>query len=181
MTARTIRTNDGGEYWGKESHFTEHGDYIEYKSPHITARIYKRAIVKDITTHEPANFGNVIAIITFILMLFGTVIAMGSVAPQTETQPFTHQAYLQQLESEIETLFDQKYIDPLTDYIETYREDETRGPYIQQVLIEREARCAAIEQRYQHKKKDKATLAKLENGYSYSCPQVVAQFAMQLL
>jgi hypothetical protein len=181
MTARTIRTNDGGEYWGKESHFTEHGDYIEYKSPHITAKIYKRAIVKDITTHEPTNLGHVIAIITFILMLFGTVIAMGSVAPQTdETAPFTHQAYLQQLELEIDMLFNQEYIDPLTDYIETYRKDETRSAYVQQVLMEREARCATVEQRYQHKKQDKATLAKLESGYNYSCPQVVAQFATQV-
>ena len=85
-----------------------------------------------------------------------------------------------ELKQEVQNLLNQKYIDPLTKYIEKYRFDDFKSRYVSTLKTEREQRCVAIEKRYQKMKKDSTTLAQLKSGYNYSCPQVVANFAESL-
>ena len=79
-------------------------------------------------------------------------------------------------ERELQSLLDQAFIDPFTQYILQYQEDKNRAWFVQQAKTEREKRCANIEQNFQRRPKNCATLAWLKRGYNYSCPQVVVKF-----
>lgn len=81
---------------------------------------------------------------------------------------------------EVEELFAQPYIDPLTRYLEQYHNDDSRAAHLQQVLSERDNRCALIAQRYAERPLTGQTLAQYRAGYSYSCPAQVEAFATRL-
>ena len=83
-------------------------------------------------------------------------------------------------ERELQSLLDQAFIDPFTQYILQYQEDKDRSWYVQQAKTEREKRCANIERRFQRRPKNCATLAWLKRGYNYSCPQVVVKFGEKI-
>ncbi|MBV1786864.1 sel1 repeat family protein [Marinobacterium sp. D7] len=81
---------------------------------------------------------------------------------------------------EVKQLFDQPYIDPLTRYLERYRNDESRAAHLQRVLDERNQRCRQIADKYANRPLNVKTLEQYRSGYSYSCPQQVEAFAGRL-
>jgi hypothetical protein len=137
-------------------------------------------IVRDSTTNDLIDLAAII--VALIIILLGIVVAMTPVPPQDINTDNTNVSEQEntQFEQEVHYLFDQKYIDPLTDYVEKYQTDNHRTEQVQRVLEERDKRCAEIEQRYQHQKKDTLTLAKLKKGYAHSCPQAIATFVETL-
>lgn len=84
------------------------------------------------------------------------------------------------LDQEIEPLFDQPYIDPLTEYLQQYADDPARTTLLGQVRQEREFRCAVIARRYNADEVTKAGLALYRRGYSFSCSQDVAAYQARL-
>ncbi|OQW95307.1 MAG: hypothetical protein BWK79_02905 [Beggiatoa sp. IS2] len=81
---------------------------------------------------------------------------------------------------EVQALLHQKYIDPLTKYVEIYQNDKSRFDHVQTVRIERDKRCLQIAKRYAVMEKTAINLAQLREGYNYSCPRVVSDFATRV-
>jgi hypothetical protein len=86
----------------------------------------------------------------------------------------------QKQEQELQHLFAQPRIDPLTDAINGHEGDNTRMLYVQRLKTERAKRCSEIERRFQIQPKNNRTLAKLTKGYNYSCPDVITRFAQRI-
>ncbi|PKM31568.1 MAG: sel1 repeat family protein [Gammaproteobacteria bacterium HGW-Gammaproteobacteria-11] len=86
----------------------------------------------------------------------------------------------QQYQQEVEALFAQPYIDPLTRYLETHSNDRSRATLLETVATERERRCQVIARRYASVTPDQGSLQRLERGYLFSCPEQVKAFADQL-
>lgn len=84
------------------------------------------------------------------------------------------------LAEEIQALFDQKYIDPLTRYMEEHAKDPSHMENLARARKERDRRCGEIAERYRAKSATTANLDRLERNYRYSCPQVVDEFAVQV-
>jgi len=84
------------------------------------------------------------------------------------------------LDQEIELLFDQPYIDPLTEYLQQYADDPARTTLLGQVRQERESRCAIIARRYNADEITKTGLALYRRGYSFSCSQDVTAYQARL-
>ena len=78
---------------------------------------------------------------------------------------------------EQQALFDQPYIDPLTEYLAEHRDDPSRASMLQQVERERDVRCEAVAVKYANKPATEVTLQRYEAGYNYSCPDHVAAFS----
>lgn len=81
---------------------------------------------------------------------------------------------------EIRSLLEQQFIDPITHYIEENRSHPTKSSYISQLEAERQRRCREVADWYAQKPRTMATLNRLTTGYSYSCPQVVGSYSMNL-
>ncbi|WP_341706118.1 tetratricopeptide repeat protein [Halopseudomonas sp.] len=79
--------------------------------------------------------------------------------------------------AEVEALFAQQYIDPLTRYLDAHADDTDYADYLPLVREERDSRCQAIGQRYQAQQATRANLQRLRAGYQFSCPQQVSDFA----
>ncbi|MEL0169143.1 MAG: tetratricopeptide repeat protein [Pseudomonadaceae bacterium] len=86
----------------------------------------------------------------------------------------------QQRHAEVEALFAQQYIDPLTRYLNDHSNDEDYADYLPLVRDERDNRCQAIGQRYAAQQPTGANLQRLRAGYQFSCPQQVADFASRV-
>lgn len=84
------------------------------------------------------------------------------------------------LDQEIKPLFDQPYIDPLTEYLQRYADDPARTAHLGQVRGERERRCAAVAGRYNTDEITAPSLALYRRGYGFSCPQDVAAYEARL-
>lgn len=84
------------------------------------------------------------------------------------------------LDQKIKPLFDQPYIDPLTEYLQRYAGDPARSAQLEQVRRERERRCAAVARRYNTDGISETGLALYRRGYSFSCPQDVAAYEARL-
>lgn len=82
--------------------------------------------------------------------------------------------------AEVEQLFAQPYIDPLTDYLDAHRQDDSRAEVLREVLEERERRCQEIAQRFAKQPLTQETLARYRAGYSHSCLGDVEDFAKKL-
>lgn len=82
--------------------------------------------------------------------------------------------------AEVDALFEQPYIDPLTEYLQQYDEDPSRTAQLQRVEIERERRCEVVARRYNSDEISKTNLALYRRGYNFSCPQDVAAYAARL-
>lgn len=80
-------------------------------------------------------------------------------------------------QEEWQALFEQPYIDPLTDYLEEHGSDTERESIVQKVEEERERRCQAIAAEYASEPATEAVLERYRAGYAYSCPQQVTEFA----
>jgi len=103
-------------------------------------------------------------------------------APVTKPQPAidtTRPPYTPDLD-EFQRLLNQKYIDPLTDYIANNRNDQTKLKYVKRLEKEKQKRCEEIRQLFRAKDKENRMLVRLERGYGHSCPKVVKEFAEQV-
>lgn len=94
-------------------------------------------------------------------------------SPAPGEQPDSYQA-------EKQALFDQSYIDPLTDYLIEYQGDPDRAAILEQVRQERDSRCNSIAARYADEPASRTVLERYNTGYGYSCPQQVAEFATRV-
>lgn len=83
-------------------------------------------------------------------------------------------------DSEVETLFAQPYIDPLTDYLNQHIDDENRAEPLRKVSEERKARCQQIADKYATRPLTQESLNLYQAGYNYSCPKDVEAFALKL-
>ena len=79
-------------------------------------------------------------------------------------------------QEEKQALFDQPYIDPLTDYLIEHQGEPARKVVLRQIRQERDQRCAAIAEKFAKEPATKAVLEDYNRGYGYSCPQQVATF-----
>jgi len=123
-------------------------------------------------------------ILTYLL-LFSTLFLQGcqSLFPENPfnrpvLNPFS--ALDAEEEAAVQALYEQKYIDPLTDYINKNKRDEAKQVYVEQVQVERERRCMDIQARYDERPKTMHNLQRLRSGYNYSCPAIVTAFAKQV-
>ncbi len=83
-------------------------------------------------------------------------------------------------QQELQALFAQPYIDPLTDYLRQHPQEARYGEVWLSVVAERDRRCRQVAQRYAQRDKTEAVLARYRAGYVYSCPQQVEAFAEQV-
>ena len=82
--------------------------------------------------------------------------------------------------NEVNTLFAQPRIDPLTDYLRTYANDPRYTRERAMVRAERDKRCDAVGQRYAERSATEANLERLRRGYQMSCPNQIAAFARRV-
>lgn len=76
-----------------------------------------------------------------------------------------------------QALFEQPYIDPLTDYLKDHGNDTDRAYVLQRIERERDRRCQVIAQDYAGEPATEQRLARYRAGYNYSCPEDVEAFA----
>ena len=86
----------------------------------------------------------------------------------------------QERHAEVQALFDQEYIDPLTVYLQRHGEDSDYAPYAELVRAERSERCGVVAARYAPQDPNAATLQRLKRGYVFSCPAVIDAFALRV-
>lgn len=84
------------------------------------------------------------------------------------------------LQEELDELFAQPFIDPLTLYLEEHSADERRATQLPLVAQERDARCAAIAETYANREASQANLNRMQRGYLMSCPEDVRSFATRV-
>lgn len=84
------------------------------------------------------------------------------------------------LQEEIDTLFAQPYIDPLTLYIEEHSGDDRRAKQLALVAQERDQRCGVIAQTYAGRDATRDNLQRMQRGYLMSCPEDVQDFAARV-
>lgn len=83
-------------------------------------------------------------------------------------------------QAEVDALFGQPLIDPLTRYLEEHSGDEARGEYLAKVAGERDNRCQALAKRYAGEAANPQNLQRMQRGYLYSCPGEVKAFASRV-
>ncbi len=96
----------------------------------------------------------------------------------TDTAPVVSEE--KDLSREVDELFEQPKIDPLTRYLEEHDGDPQREELLEQVRNERQQRCEDIAEIYADRSPDQANLNRLRRAYSYSCPDLVRSFAKQV-
>lgn len=90
---------------------------------------------------------------------------------QTPEDPF---------ESERQGLFDQPYIDPLTNYLIEHQGDPERASVLPEIRQERDLRCQTVAEEYKDEPAIRAVLERYNLSYGYSCPEDVAEFAKRV-
>lgn len=83
-------------------------------------------------------------------------------------------------DGELQPLFEQPYIDPLTEYLQNHSGDQSREAQLTEVREERDRRCAEVARRYNTDEITETGLALYRRGYSFSCPQDVAAYEARL-
>lgn len=83
-------------------------------------------------------------------------------------------------EAELNALFSQPYIDPLTRYLETNRNNPARADERRRVRQERDRRCQVIADNYAQQEVTAQSVERFRRGYNYSCPRAVQAYASQL-
>ena len=84
------------------------------------------------------------------------------------------------LQNEVERLLDQPYIDPLTRFLQQHAAQHGDDPSYQRLARERDSRCRAIGTRYARQSPTADNLRSLRNGYQFSCPEQVQDFARRV-
>ncbi|MEH6499194.1 MAG: tetratricopeptide repeat protein [Pseudoalteromonas distincta] len=85
-----------------------------------------------------------------------------------------------ELQAEVDELFAQPYIDPLTLYIEAHSDDDRRARQLALVAQERDNRCGVIAQTYAGRDATRDNLQRMQRGYLMSCPEDVQDFAARV-
>ncbi|EMP54544.1 Sel1 domain-containing protein repeat-containing protein [Marinobacter santoriniensis NKSG1] len=123
-------------------------------------------------------------IVALVLLLSGCAAIQPPATPGPSSEPTGRSAGTDEttisLQAERDALFNQPYIDPLTDYLHTHEGDSARAPLITDVRQERTRRCEAVARKYAHKPLTEASLESYRAGYQYSCPQEVHAFAQRV-
>jgi len=83
-------------------------------------------------------------------------------------------------DKEIQALFAQPYIDPLTRYIEQHSDDDRFAVQLARVAAERGRRCEDIAVNYSERAASHENLNRMRRGYVYSCPSEVQIFAARV-
>lgn len=83
-------------------------------------------------------------------------------------------------DGELQPLFEQPYIDPLTEYLQNHTGDQNREAQLAEVREERDRRCAEVARRYNTDEITETGLALYRRGYSFSCPRDVAAYEARL-
>lgn len=83
-------------------------------------------------------------------------------------------------QQELAALLAQPYIDPLTDYLQRHQNDTQAAEHIKRIRQEREMRCAVVAKRFNAQEVTEASVSRFREGYAYSCPQQVDNYAAQL-
>lgn len=81
---------------------------------------------------------------------------------------------------ELADLFDQPYIDPLTRYLIKHGDEADRSAQLARVRRERDRRCQAIADNFNEAAKTREALERYQAGYSFSCPDQVADYEQAL-
>ncbi|WP_404367813.1 tetratricopeptide repeat protein [Marinobacter sp.] len=81
---------------------------------------------------------------------------------------------------ELQALFSQPYIDPLSHYLRRYADDPSRLGAVKEVREERAWRCNAIFEGFISRSLSAQVLAEYRAGYSFSCPEEVGAYATRL-
>lgn len=81
---------------------------------------------------------------------------------------------------EVEELFAQPYIDPLSRYLEERSGDDRYAAQLARVARERSRRCEAISDTYAGREATSQNVQRMRRGYLYSCPAEVQQFAARV-
>jgi len=84
------------------------------------------------------------------------------------------------LQAERQALFDQPYIDPLTNYLIEHQGDPERASILPEIRQQRDLRCQAVAEEYAEEPAIRAVLERYNLGYGYSCPEQVAEFAKRV-
>lgn len=114
---------------------------------------------------------------TAFLLLSGCA-AVQQMMPPTEAPVVDHSPTA--IEREVNALFDQPYIDPLTRYLEQHTGNLQRATQLPRIRQERDRRCTEIAARYAERPKTTESLELYRRGYEYSCPADVAAFAAEV-
>jgi TPR repeat protein len=83
-------------------------------------------------------------------------------------------------DKEIQALFAQPYIDPLTRYIEQHADDDRFAAQLARVAAERGRRCEDIGVNYSERAASRENLNRMRRGYVYSCPSEVQVFSARV-
>ena len=110
----------------------------------------------------------------FMVPLLMTVVLSGCAALESSKLAYDAE------EQRVQALFNQPYIDPLTTFLRTHEQDETRRADRERVAAEREQRCLAVAQRFAERDVTEQVLARYRAGYQYSCPLQVEAFAVRV-
>lgn len=82
--------------------------------------------------------------------------------------------------AEVQALFEQEYIDPLTLYLQRHAQDPDYATFTELVRAERSDRCGVVAARYATQEPNADTLQRLKRGYALSCPAVIDAFALRV-
>ncbi len=83
-------------------------------------------------------------------------------------------------DADIQALFAQKRIDPLTDYLNTHQGDKNKAEQVARVLQERDQRCEKIAAWHLKKAPTQENLDRLKGGYAYSCQSLIETFTQRV-
>jgi hypothetical protein len=83
-------------------------------------------------------------------------------------------------DEEVQALFAQPYIDPLTRYIEQHADDDRFAAQLARVAAERSRRCEAIDGTYSGREASRENLNRMRRGYAYSCPDEIQIFTARV-
>lgn len=114
---------------------------------------------------------------TLIRAMFLALALLGGCTSMAKQEPSSAPEDHGALGEEVQALFAQQYIDPLTSYLEEHKGDTARAKELAAIRQERDKRCNAIAQSYSKRDRTEDNLATIRKGYQYSCPRVVDEFA----
>ena len=116
---------------------------------------------------------------TLPLLLLMCCMAGCAVLPEP-LRPAAWQRTDSALQAEVERLLDQPYIDPLTRFLQQHAAQHGDDPGYRRLARERDSRCRAIGTRYARQSPTEDNLQSLRNGYQFSCPEQVQDFARRV-
>ncbi len=97
-----------------------------------------------------------------------------------QTKPVVPDAKIttqQKIQHEVKMLLKQSYIDPITRFVFVHEQDKAYQAVLKTLKAAQAKRCDQVAKRYEKLPKKQIQLDKLSQGYQFSCPDVVFNFA----